>query len=79
MKYGIISIFIFISMFMTVPASAETALEPWSYTQNFETRELMAWASYPLWQDTAYDDNFYAGNMITGDPNISIIVILHMR
>ena len=51
---------------------ADTALEPWTYTENFESREVMAWASYPLWQDTAYDDNFRVNEIIPGDANISI-------
>lgn len=55
------------------PASAEAVLEPFTYTQNFETRELLAWASYPLWQDTAYDPNFIVNEMVPGDPNISIV------
>ena len=53
--------------------SAAVELEPFTYTQNFETRELSAWASYPLWQDTAYDPHFYAGTIVPGDPNISVI------
>lgn len=54
-------------------SNAEVVLEPCTYQQNFETRELSAWASYPLWQDTAYDDNIYAGTIVHGDPNISIV------
>lgn len=57
-------------------SSAETALEPWRYHQDFESREVSAWASYPLWQDTAYDDNFYAGEIVHGDPNVSIVQLV---
>ena len=38
--------------------NAEIMLEPFTYCEDFETRELSAWVSYPLWQDTAYDPNF---------------------
>jgi hypothetical protein len=48
-------------------------LEPWTYTENFEDRDLGAWASYPLWQDNAYDQNFRVNEIIPGDPNISIV------
>ena len=51
---------------------AETALEPFTYHEDFETREVSAWASYPLWQDTAYDDNFRVDTIVPGDPNISL-------
>ncbi|MBN1292883.1 MAG: heparinase II/III family protein [Candidatus Latescibacteria bacterium] len=51
---------------------ADSILEPYTYSENFESRELAAWASYPLWQDTAYDDNFRVNEIISGDPNISI-------
>jgi len=53
--------------------AANIPLEPHTYFQDFESRELCAWASYPLWQDTAYDDNFHAGEIVPGDPNISIV------
>lgn len=51
---------------------AETALEPFVYGENFETRELRAWASYPLWQDTAFDAFMRVNTMVPRDPNISI-------
>lgn len=50
----------------------ETALEPFTYHEDFETREVSAWASYPLWQDTAYDDNFRVDTIVPGDTNISL-------
>jgi len=52
---------------------AAPALEPFVYREDFETRSLRAWASYPLWQDTAYDPNFRVNEMVPGDPNISIV------
>ncbi len=61
------------SFFAAGTSTADTCLEPWSYHQDFESREVSAWASYPLWQDTAYDDNFYAGELVAGDSNISIV------
>ena len=38
---------------IAAPVQADVVLEPFSYTENFETREECAWASYPQWQDTA--------------------------
>ena len=55
-----------------VPSFADVVLEPFTYTEDFETRILGAWASYPLWQDIAYDPNFRVNEMVPGDPNISI-------
>ena len=55
------------------PSSAQLALEPFVYSENFEDRELGAWASYPLWQDTAYDPNFRVNEIVPGDANISIV------
>ncbi|HWJ28941.1 MAG TPA: hypothetical protein VNS32_20525, partial [Flavisolibacter sp.] len=48
-------------------------LEPWTYTENFEKRMLGAWASYPHWQDLAYDQNFRVNELLPGDPNLSIV------
>ncbi len=59
-------------LFLSVNVSAELALEPFSYTENFESRTLGAWASYPHWQDIAYDPNFRVNEMVPGDLNISI-------
>lgn len=50
-----------------------TALEPWTYSEDFERRSLGAWASYPLWQDIAYDPNFRIDRMVPGDDNLSIV------
>lgn len=58
------------------PAAAKVdpkkGLEPFTYKENFETNELSAWASYPLWQDTAFDPNIRPYTMVPGDPNISL-------
>ena len=51
---------------------ADTVLEPFIYSEDFESRTLRAWASYPIWQDAAYDPNFRVKEMVPGDPNISI-------
>ena len=70
---------VFIMLALTalcIPAnyvSADTVLEPFSYTENFEDRSLGAWASYPLWQDTAYDPNFRVNEIVPGDKNISVV------
>lgn len=54
------------------PAGLKKGLEPEMYTQDFESNELNAWASYPLWQDTAFDPNIRPYTMVPGDPNISL-------
>ncbi len=51
----------------------DIVLEPCTYTDNFEDGDLGAWASYPLWQDNAYDQNFQVGEIVPGDTNISIV------
>jgi len=48
-------------------------LEPFTYKENFESNELNAWASYPLWQDTAFDPNLRPAPIIPGNPNISLV------
>jgi hypothetical protein len=57
------------------PAQADPkkGLEPFTYKENFETNELSAWASYPLWQDTAFDPNIRPNTIVPGDPNISLV------
>lgn len=50
-----------------------TVTETWTYTENFENRDLGAWASYPHWQDLAYDQNFRVNELVPGDPNISLV------
>lgn len=48
------------------------AIEKFTYSENFEDRELGAWASYPHWQDLAYDQNFRVNEIVPGDRNISL-------
>jgi len=69
-------IIILCSMFFSGIVFADVVLEPFTYRENFETRDLSAWASYPIWQDTAYDPNFRVNTIIPGDPNISIVQIV---
>ena len=64
--------FVMYSVIFGANSQAEIALEPFTYSQDFESRELNAWASYPPWQDTAYDPNMRVNTMVPGDPNISI-------
>jgi hypothetical protein len=54
-------------------ADTEIPMEPFTYNQTFETNELSAWASYPLWQDTAFDPNMRVYRMVPGDSNLSIV------
>jgi len=57
---------------LTTHVKAETVLEAFSYSENFETRELGAWAAYPHWEDTSYNDFFRVNTIVPGDSNISI-------
>ncbi|MCX6561754.1 MAG: heparinase II/III family protein [Candidatus Aminicenantes bacterium] len=54
-------------------AVSRRALEPYVYKENFESRELNAWASYPLWQDTAFDPNIRPDMIVAGNPNFSLV------
>lgn len=56
-----------------VPSNPNVVLEPWTYSENFEDRELGAWASYPHWQDIAYNQDFRPNEIVPGDPNISVV------
>lgn len=56
-----------------VSSNPDVVLEPWTYTENFEDRELGAWASYPHWQDIAYNQDFRPNEIVPGDPNISVV------
>jgi Heparinase II/III-like protein len=68
------SVLAVIACLVTVlPSPADVKLEPFTYKENFESRELNAWASYPLWQDTAYDPNLRPGTIVPGDPNLSLL------
>lgn len=49
------------------------AIEPYIYSDSFPARDENAWASYPLWQDNAYDPNFRIGHIVPGDTNLSIV------
>jgi hypothetical protein len=60
--------------FFTWSSGHPRNLEPLVYKEDFETNELNAWASYPLWQDTAYDPNLRPGRIVPGDPNISLLL-----
>lgn len=54
------------------PALAAPALEKFTYREDFETRELRAWAAYPHWEDTSYNENFRVNAILPDDPNLSI-------
>lgn len=51
----------------------DKTLEPYRYSENFKSNELNAWASYPLWQDTAFDPNIRPDNIEPADSNISLV------
>ena len=52
--------------------SAEIALEHSLYHEDFETGELNGWASYPPWQDTAFDPWIRPSKIVPGDNNVSL-------
>ncbi|MFC1508503.1 heparinase II/III family protein [Candidatus Omnitrophota bacterium] len=71
------SIFLAITVALIIVAGtaalhADVSLEPFTYTEDFESQELNAWAAYPHWQDTAYNPQFRVNTIVPGDPNISI-------
>jgi len=74
MKKFIFTIFVLSSIIGNAqPAkNGDVMLEPWTYSQNFETGELSAWASYPIWQDAAYDEKIRVNKIIPGDENLSL-------
>ena len=51
---------------------ADAVLESCTYSEDFESGELNGWASYPLWQDTAFDPWIRPNTLVPGDPNISL-------
>ena len=71
MKKTLVFLVLYISFF--TQTFAQNSLEELDYSEDFEDRELGAWASYPLWQDTAYDPNFRVDEIIPRDDNISIV------
>ncbi len=74
---AILAVAAFFPILASAPEScAETVLEPYAYTQDFEGGSLAAWASYPLWQDTAFDQNIRVNTIAPGDSNISLVQIV---
>ena len=55
-------------------STTDITLEPFGYSEDFETNELSAWATYPLWQDTAFDPNMRVDRIVPGDSNLSIVL-----
>lgn len=53
-----------------------TGLEPWTYRSDFSDRTLGAWASYPHWQDIAYNQNFRTNELVPRDPNVSLVQLV---
>jgi len=47
-------------------------LKEFVYKEDFESNELNGWASYPLWQDMAYDPNLRPGKIVPGEENLSL-------
>jgi len=59
-------------LLFVVPVRADIALEPFTYREDFEERELNGWFSYPIYEDAAYDSGFRINTVVNGDPNSSI-------
>jgi len=52
--------------------------EPYTYRQDFESRELMAWSSYPPIQDTAYEAPYiYPGKILPDEDGTVLCKILY--
>lgn len=65
-----------LALLLAYPVHAQNAgnrFEPLIYKENFDSNELKAWASYPLWQDTAFDPNLRPAPIVPGNPNISLV------
>ena len=60
---------------MKKTVETKVRLTPVVYSENFESKELCGWASYPPAQDTAYNPYVYPGKIKPGDPNISFIAM----
>ena len=57
-----------VTVSLVTPAAAMD-YEPWTYHQNFESREMMGWSSYPPIQDAAYEAPYiYPGSVVPGEP-----------
>ena len=64
--------------FLCTAYAAALDYEPYTYTQDFESRELMAWSSYPPIQDTAYEAPFiYPGTIVQGEKGIVLCKIIY--
>ncbi len=75
MSSKVIGLFVLILLAIHPVLALDTAkkLESFSYKENFQSNELNAWASYPLWQDTAFDPNLRPYAIVPGNPNISLV------
>ena len=52
--------------------------EPYTYSQNFETREMMGWSSYPPIQDAAYEAPFiYPGQVVPGEKGTVLCKVIN--
>ncbi|MCD6308112.1 MAG: heparinase II/III family protein [Candidatus Latescibacteria bacterium] len=68
---------VFSFVLLTSTASA-LEYEPYTYHQDFETGELMAWSSYPPIQDTAYEAPYiYPGKIHPRKDGVALLKIIH--
>ncbi len=74
MKKNVLLSFFVITLFScSENSTVDKTLESYVYKENFKSNELNAWASYPLWQDTAFDPNIRPDNIEPADSNISLV------
>jgi hypothetical protein len=72
MKTALLAVVVCLAAHPAILAAAVKPV-PFMYREDFSSNELNAWASYPLWQDTAYDPNIRPDRLVPGDPNISLV------
>lgn len=67
-------LFLFLS-FSTIASALEYT--PWTYHQDFETHEVMAWSSYPPIQDAAYEAPYiYPGTVVPGETGAALVKLI---
>ena len=68
-------VFLFLIFFSSIASALEYT--PWTYSQDFETHEVMAWSSYPPIQDAAYEAPFiYPGTVVPGNSGTALIKLI---
>ncbi|MHB9027502.1 MAG: hypothetical protein ACYC9O_01905, partial [Candidatus Latescibacterota bacterium] len=72
------ALYVLLLLLITPSLSAALDYEPCSYHQDFETREVMGWSSYPPIQDAAYEAPFiYPGTVVPGEKGTVLVKVIH--